>query len=92
MMTLDKDELDALEYDIPRAETLTYDYNARTREISAQDPQDKIWDFVALVWPIRSRVITTSSAVVRCCNFLRGPSVDFTRYISLPCIGTPHLG
>ena len=23
-------------------------------------PRDKIWDFVALVWPIRSRVIKTS--------------------------------
>ena len=28
-------------------------------------PRDKIWDFVAFVWPIRSRVITTSSALVR---------------------------
>ena len=27
-------------------------------------PRDKIWDLVALVWPIRSRVITTSSALV----------------------------
>ena len=36
-------------------------------------PRDKIWDFVALVWPIRSRVITTSSALVRCWNLLGGP-------------------
>ena len=27
-------------------------------------PRDKIWDLVALVWPIRSRVITTSSTLV----------------------------
>ena len=27
-------------------------------------PRDKIWDFVALVWPILSRVITSSSAQV----------------------------
>ena len=54
-------------------------------------PRDKIWDFVALVWPIRSRVITTSSALVRCWNFFRGPSVGFTRYRSLPCIDTSHL-
>ena len=33
-------------------------------------PRDKIWNLVALVWPIRSRVITTSSALVRCWNFL----------------------
>ena len=31
-------------------------------------PRDKIWDLVALVWPIRSRAITTSSALVRCWN------------------------
>ena len=36
-------------------------------------PRDKIWDLVALVWPIRSRVITTSSALVRCWNFFGGP-------------------
>ena len=51
----------------------------------------KIWDFVALVWPIRSRVITTSSALVRCRNILGGPSVGFRRYRSLPCIDTSHL-
>ena len=54
-------------------------------------PRDKIWDFVALVWPIRSRVITTSSALVRCRNLLDGPSVGFRRYRSLPCIDTSHL-
>ena len=54
-------------------------------------PRDKIWDFVAFVWPILSRVITNSSALVRCCNFLGGPSVGFTRYRSLPCIDTSHL-
>ena len=32
-------------------------------------PRDNIWDFVALVWPIRSRVITTSSALVSSWNF-----------------------
>ena len=53
-------------------------------------PRDKIWDFVALVWPIRSRVITTSSALVRCRNLLGGPSVGFRRYRSLPCIDTSH--
>ena len=50
-------------------------------------PRDKIWDFVALVWPIRSRVITTSSALVRCWNLLG----DLRRYRSLPCIDTFHL-
>ena len=35
----------------------------------------KIWDLVALVWPIRSRVISTSSALVKCWNFLGCPSV-----------------
>ena len=54
-------------------------------------PRDKMWDFVALVWPIRSRVITTSSALVRCRNLLGGPSVGFRRYRSLPCIDTSHL-
>ena len=54
-------------------------------------PRDMIWDFVALVWPIRSRVITTSSALVRCRNLLGGPSVGFRRYRSLPCIDTSHL-
>ena len=54
-------------------------------------PRDKICDFVALVWPIRSRVITTSSALVRCRNLLSGPSVDFRRYRSLPCTDTSHL-
>ena len=55
-------------------------------------PRDNIWDdFVGLVWPIRSRVITTSSALVRCWNFLGGPSVGFTRYRSLPRIDTSHL-
>ena len=38
-------------------------------------PRDKIWDFVALVWPILSWVITTSLALVRCLNFFGGPSV-----------------
>ena len=52
---------------------------------------DKIWDLVALVWPMRSRVITTSSALVRCWNFFGGPSVGFTRYRSLPCTATSHL-
>ena len=32
--------------------------------------RDKMCDFVALVWPIRSLVITTSSAFVRCLDFL----------------------
>ena len=41
-------------------------------------PRDRIWDLVALVWPIWSRVITTSSALVRCWNFFGGPSVGFT--------------
>ena len=50
---------------------------ARTPPVGG--PRDKIWDLVALVWPIRSRVITTSSALVRCWNFFRGPSVGFTR-------------
>ena len=54
-------------------------------------PRDKIWDFVALEWLIRSRVITTSSALVRCRNLLGGPSVGFRRYRSLPCIDTSHL-
>ena len=53
-------------------------------------PRDKIWDFVALVRPIRSRVITTSSALVRCRNLFGGPSVGFRRYRSLPCIDTSH--
>ena len=46
-------------------------------------------------WPwcgqFGSRVITTSSALVRCWNFLGGPSVGFTRYISLPHIDTSRL-
>ena len=37
-------------------------------------PWDKIWDLVACVWPIRSRVITTSSALVRCWNLFGGSS------------------
>ena len=53
--------------------------------------RDKIWDFVALVWPIRSRVITTFSALVRCRDLLDGPSVGFRWYRSLPCIDTSHL-
>ena len=48
-------------------------------------PRDKIWDLVALVWPIRSRVITTSSALVRCWNFFGGPSVGIYRDCSLKC-------
>ena len=32
-------------------------------------PRDRIWDLVTLVWPIRSRVITTSLALVRCWQF-----------------------
>ena len=40
-------------------------------------PQDKIWDLVALVWPIRSLVITTSSALVKCSNFFGCSSVGF---------------
>ena len=54
-------------------------------------PRDKIWDFVALVWPIRNPVIITSSALIRCRNLLVGPSVGFRRYRSLPCIDTSHL-
>ena len=54
-------------------------------------PWDRVWDFVALVWPIWSRVITTSSALVRCRNLLDGPSVGFRRYRSLPCIDTSNL-
>ena len=38
-------------------------------------PRDKLWDMVALAWPIRSRVITTSSALVRWGYFFGGPSV-----------------
>ena len=45
---------------------------------------DKIWDFVALLWPIRNPVIATSSALVRGWNFLGDPSVGFKLYISLP--------
>ena len=41
--------------------------------------RDKIQDLVTLVWPIRSRVITTSTALVKCCNFFSGPSVGFNR-------------
>ena len=33
----------------------------------------KMWDFVALIWPIRSRVITTLSALVRWWNCLVVP-------------------
>ena len=43
---------------------------------------------MALVWPIRSRVFTTSSALVRYRIFLGGPNVGFRRYRYLPCIGT----
>ena len=38
-------------------------------------PRDRIWDLVAFVWPIRSLVITNSSAQVRCWNFFGGPNV-----------------
>ena len=54
-------------------------------------PRDKIWDLVALVWPIRSMVITTSSALVKCWKFFGGPSVGFIRYSCLPCTAIPHL-
>ena len=54
-------------------------------------PRDKIWDFVALVWPIRRRIITTSSGFVRCGNFLGGPSVCFMGYRYLLCIDTSPL-
>ena len=54
-------------------------------------PRDNILDFVAFVWPIRSRVITTYSALVRCRNLLDCHSVGFRRYISLPCTDTSHL-
>ena len=54
-------------------------------------PCDKIWDFVALVWLIRSRVITNSSALVRGWKLFGGPSVGFKRHISLPCFDTSHL-
>ena len=40
-------------------------------------PPDKIWDLVPFVWPIRSRVFTTSSALVRCWNLFRGPQCRF---------------
>ena len=40
------------------------------------------------LWPIRSRVITTSSALVRCWTLLGGPSVGFIRCRSLPCTET----
>ena len=78
-------------------------YNAHSRSIWSMvsvwpqwwqpvgGPRDKIWDLVALVWPIRRRVITTSSALVRCWNFFGGPSVVFTRYSYLPCTATSHL-
>ena len=52
-------------------------------------PRDKIWDFVLLLWTLRSRFITTSSALVRCRNLLGGPSVGFRRYRSLQCIYIP---
>ena len=54
-------------------------------------PQDKIWDFVAFVWPIRNQVIATSWALVRCLNFLVCPCVGFKRHKSLPCMDTSHL-
>ena len=43
-------------------------------------PLDKMRDFGALVWLIPSRVITTSSALVRCRNLLGGPSAGSRRY------------
>ena len=47
-------------------------------------PWLKIWDFVALVWPFRSRFIITSTALVRCWN-LGGSSVCFcAMYINIP--------
>ena len=42
-------------------------------------PQNKICDLLALVWPIWSRVVTTSSALVKCWNVFGGPSISFTR-------------
>ena len=39
-------------------------------------PRDKIWDFVALVWPVRSWVIANYSALVKCWNFVGGPSIS----------------
>ena len=54
-------------------------------------PRDKMWDLVALAWQIRSRVITTSSALAMYWNFFGGPSVGFKRYTSLPCTATSHL-
>ena len=50
--------------------------------------RDKIW---ALVRPIRSRIITTSSALVKCWIFFGGPSVGFKRYRCLPCTAISHL-
>ena len=44
-------------------------------------PRNKIWALVALEWPIRSRVIT-SSALVKCWNFFSGVSVCFKTEIS----------
>ena len=47
-------------------------------------PRDKIWDIVPVEWPIRSRIFTTSLALVMCWNFLGGPNFGFKRHRSLP--------
>ena len=39
----------------------------------------RIWDLVALVRPIRSWVIATSSTLVKCWNFFGGPRVGLMR-------------
>ena len=45
-------------------------------------PRDKIWDLVAFVWPFRSWVIKTSSALVKCCILSVAPVlVSWYRYI-----------
>ena len=44
-----------------------------------------------LVMANRSRVIITSSALVKCWNVFGGPSVGFKRYRCLPCTATSHL-
>ena len=47
--------------------------------LDVDQDSSNIWGLVAFVWPIQSRVITTSSALVRCWNFSGGPNVGFTR-------------
>ena len=55
------------------------DQSLATMLTSSWRSSEQHCDFVALVWPIQSLVITTSSAVIRGLNFLSGPSVGFKR-------------